>query len=158
VLELTSSRVSVVSCLASADALAEVDTPADGYLCWVAEDEVMLVGSPDAAGDVIAAAREELSGRDDDALVVDVSDGWSAWTLSGAGAHDVLSRLSEVEVAGDGYLQGDVAHVPVRVIALGARLHLLVPAMWEEHLRSRIRNAAAGFDLRVSPETDWSLA
>src|SRR4051794_14969012 len=80
VLELALTRVSVVSCLASAEALAELDPPADGYLCWAAEDEVMLVGGPDAAGDVIGAAREELSGRDDDALVVDVSDGWSAWT------------------------------------------------------------------------------
>jgi len=158
VLELALTRVSVVSCLASAEALAELDPPADGYLCWAAEDEVMLVGGPDAAGDVIGAAREELSGRDDDALVVDVSDGWSAWTLSGAGADDVLERLSELTHSGDGYLQGDVAHVPVRVIALGERLHLLVPAMWEEHLRSRIRNAATGLDLRVSPETDWSLA
>ena len=30
--------------------------------------------------------------------------------------------------------------------------------VWEEHLRSRIRAAAAGLDLRVSPEADWSLA
>jgi hypothetical protein len=158
VLELTSTRVSVVSCLASAEALAELETPEGAYLCWVAQDEVMLVGSPDTAGDVTGAAREALASVDDDALVLDVSDGWTAWTLSGAGAEDVLERLSELKHSGDGYLQGDVAHVPVRVIALGERLHLLVPAMWEEHLRSRIRNAGAGLDLRVSPETDWSLA
>ncbi|MFL5738061.1 MAG: hypothetical protein ACJ76P_12085 [Actinomycetota bacterium] len=157
-LELTPTRVSVVSSLASPEALAELETPEGAYLCWVAEDEVMLVGGPDTADDVIGSARVALSGADDDAVVLDVSDGWSAWTLSGAGTDDVLERLSELKQTGDGYLQGDVAHVPVRLIALGERLHLLVPAMWEEHLRLRIRNAAAGLDLRVSPEMDWSLA
>ena len=157
-LELTPTRVSVVSCLASPEALAELDTPeGGGYLCWVAEDEVMLVGAPGAADDLRGAARGAIQ-ADDDALVLDVSDGWSAWTLSGPGTDDVLERLSELKHSGGGYFQGDVAHVPVRFIALGERLHLLVPSMWEEHLCSRIRAAAAGLDLRVSPGKDWSLA
>ena len=155
-LELTPTRVSVISCLASDEALTEIDAPEDAYLCWVADDEVMLVGKPSAA-DLMSAARE-ASKADNDAVVLDVSDGWSAWTLAGDGVDDVLARLSELDQSGDGYLQGDVAHVPVRLIAHAQRLHLLVPAMWEEHLRSRIRAAAVGLDLRVSPAADWSLA
>ncbi len=155
-LELIPTRVSVISCLASREALAEIDTPEGAYLCWVAEDEVMLVGTPVWAA-LPEAARAALA-HDDDAVILDVSDGWSAWTLSGAGAHEVLNRLSDLHLSGDGYTQGDVAHVPVRLIAQGERLHLLVPAMWEEHLRSRIRAAASDFDLRVSPAADWSHA
>ena len=156
-LELTPTRVSVISCLASDEALTEIDAPEDAYLCWVADDEVMLVGTPGATDELQRSAREALT-EDDDAVVVDVSDGWSAWTLAGDGVGDVLSRLSELDQSGDGYLQGDVAHVPVRLIAHAERLHLLVPAMWEEHLRWRIRTAAVGLDLRVSPAADWSLA
>ena len=156
-LELTPTRVSVISCLASDEALTEIDAPEDAYLCWVADDEVMLVGTPGATDELQRSAREALT-EDDDAVVVDVSDGWSAWTLAGDGVGDVLSRLSELDQSGDGYLQGDVAHVPVRLIAHAERLHLLVPAMWEEHLRSRIRAAASDLDLRVSPAAEWSLA
>src|SRR5205085_10221113 len=46
VLELTPTRVSVISCLATQEALAEIDAPEGAYLCWVADDEVMLVGTP----------------------------------------------------------------------------------------------------------------
>jgi hypothetical protein len=157
VLELIPTRVSVISCLASHEALTELSPPDEAYLCWVADDELMVVGKPEATDELQHSAREALT-VDDDAVVLDVSDGWSAWTLSGPGTDDVLERLSELQHSGDGYLQGDVAHVPVRLIAHAERLHLLVPVMWEEHLRSRIRAVAAGLDLRVSPAADWSLA
>ncbi len=156
-LELIPTRVSVISCLASHEALAELDAPEAAYLCWVADDEVMLVGKPEASQELQRSASEAMT-DDDDAVVLDVSDGWSAWTLSGAGTDDVLERLSELKHSGDGYLQGDVAHVPARLITHAQRLHLLVPAIWEEHLRSRIRAAASDLDLRVSPAADWSLA
>jgi hypothetical protein len=158
VLELIPSRVSAISCLASAEALGELAAPAGTYLCWIADDEVMLIAEPDAAQELAKEVRRVLSGVDNDAVVVDVSDGWSAFTLAGDGARDVLQHVSELQLSGDGYVQGDVAHVPVRLIALGTRLHLLVPAMWEEHLRARIRNAAARFDLRIEPAADWGLA
>jgi len=157
VLELIPTHVCVISCLASHEALVALHPPEAAYLCWVADDELMLVGRPEASDELQRLAGEALIG-DDDAVVLDVSDGWSAWTLSGAGTDDVLERLSELKHSGDGYLQGDVAHVPVRLIAHAERLHLLVPATWEEHLRSRIRAAATGLDLRVSPPADWSLA
>jgi hypothetical protein len=157
VLELIPTRVSVISCLASHEALTDLFPPDGAYLCWVADDELMVIGKPEATDELQRSAREALT-EDDDAVVLDVSDGWSAWTLSGPGTDDVLRRLSELEHSGDGYLQGDVAHVPVRLIAMGDRLHLLVPAMWEEHLRSRIRAAASDLDLRVSPAADWILA
>jgi hypothetical protein len=156
VLELTPTRVGIISCLASPEALAEIDPPDGSYLCWVADDEVMLVGA--LKWIALQEAARAAQRHDDDAVVLDVSDGWSCWTLSGSGAHDVLRRLSELEHSGDGYLQGDVAHVPVRLIAHGERLHLFVPAIWEEHLRSRIRAAASDLDLRVSPAADWSIA
>ncbi|MFL5767252.1 MAG: hypothetical protein ACJ758_05335, partial [Actinomycetota bacterium] len=104
-LELIPTRVGVISCLASSEALAEIEPPDGAYLCWVAEDEVMLVGTPKSGA--LRQAAEEASAHEDDAVVLDVSDGWSAFTLAGAGAEDVLERLSELKHSGDGYSQGD---------------------------------------------------
>jgi sarcosine oxidase gamma subunit len=157
VLELIPTRASVVSCLASPEALAELSPPDGAYVCWVASDEAMLVGPPGDGTRLVGGARRAVAGPDADAVVLDVSDGWTLWTLTGAGAREAFLRLSDVELDAEGYVQGDVARVPVRVIALGERLHLLVPATWEEHLRDRIHAQAADLDLRTSPAADWSL-
>jgi sarcosine oxidase gamma subunit family protein len=157
VLELIPTRASVVSSFATTDALAELSPPAGTYLCWIAADEAMLVGPPGEGTRRVWAVRDAVRNRDEDAVVLDVSDGWTLWTLAGGGAREAFLRLSDVELEAEGYVQGDVARVPVRVIALGERLHLLVPAMWEEHLRDRIRAAASDLDLRTSPATDWGL-
>jgi hypothetical protein len=141
--------------MASSEALSDLSTPDDAYACWVAADEAMIVARPSATQDTLRAASESIRTEDDDAVVLDVSDGWSVITLRGDGGPDVLARLSELVVDGEGFVQGDVAHVPVRLIAHGERLHLLVPAMWEEHLRSRI--VAVARDLREFPPADWSL-
>jgi len=156
VLELAQSNAAAGSCLAEPDALSGLAPPPNAYLCWIAPDEAMLLGPPESAEALLRAGLDAVS-ADDDAVVLDVSDGWSCWTLSGAGAPDLLSQLSELEIGGDGYLQGDVARVPVRLVAFAERVHLLVPAMWEEHLRSRLRGAGADLDLRLSPDAPWSL-
>jgi hypothetical protein len=147
VLELIPTRASVISCFASSDGLARLSPPEGAYLCWVAADEAMLVGPPSLGAEIVRTLTGAARSRDDDAVVLDVSDGWTTWTLAGEDAREVFTRLSELELDGDGYVQGDVARVPVRVIAAEDRLHLLVPAMWEEHLRDRIRSHAS----------DWSM-
>jgi hypothetical protein len=157
VLELIPVRASVISCFASADALAELSPPDGSHLCWVASDEAMLVGAPGDGARLARAARDIVAASDLDAVVLDVSDGWSVWTLAGSDAREAFSRLSDLELEDEGYVQGDVARVPVRVLTVAGRLHLLVPAMWEEHLRDRIRTNSRGLDLRMSPGTDWSL-
>jgi hypothetical protein len=43
-----------------------------------------------------------------------------------------------LELPKAGVVQGDVARLPVKVVADGERLHLLVPSSWSEHLRERI--------------------
>jgi hypothetical protein len=158
VLELIPTRASVVSCFASPEALAELSPPDGAYLCWVASDEAMLVGPPGDEAQLVRAARDAIVGGDADAVVLDVSHGWTLWTLAGADAREAFSRLSDVVLDTEGYVQGDVARVPVRVIALGEQLHLLVPAMWEEYLRDRIRSNAVDLDLRERSASSWSLS
>ncbi len=103
----------------------------------IAPDEVMVIGEP--------PVELETSVRqiDPDALVLDVSDGWSLLELGGPDAREAFARISELELPGRGFIQGEVTGVGVRVLAEGDRLRLLVPAMWTDHVRERIRADAA---------------
>ncbi len=147
-LELVATQASVVGCFAAPEAL-DVLAPTSGtYACRVAPDELMLVGEPGAEAALAAAATAGTTALDPDAIVLDTTDGWAIWTLAGDAARDAFTRLSAVELPDEGAAQGDVAHVPVRVIALPDRLHLLVPAMWGGYLRERILDRCASLGVR----------
>jgi hypothetical protein len=135
VLELVETRASVVGAFASARALDAL-RPAGATRCRVAPDEAMFVAPPSAAAALVRDASAVTAG-DVDAIVLDTTDGWAVWTLAGEAVRDAFARLSSVEPS-HGYAQGEVAGVAVRVIAQEDRIHLLVPAMWGDHLRRRI--------------------
>lgn len=103
----------------------------------VAPDEAMVLGDPPEG------LEATVRGLDPDALVLDVTDGWSLLELAGPGAREAFARISELELPERGFVQGEVARVGVRVLAEGDRLRLLVPAMWAEHVRERILTDAA---------------
>ncbi len=135
-LELVRTPVAVVATFASTEALDAL-SPAGAYRCRVAPDEAMFVGRADAAAALVRDASAVTAG-DPDAVVLDVTDGWTVLTLSGDEAREAFSHLSELELPEEGYVQGDVAHVPVRMIAAPGRLQLFVPAMWGDYLVGRI--------------------
>jgi hypothetical protein len=137
VLELARTRADVVVCLADAEALDALERPRGSLPIRVAPDELLLIAHPGAAHALERAART-LRGNDDDALVMDVSDGWTAWSIAGPGSREAFGRLSMLHLPRAGVVQGDVARLPVKVVADGDRLHLLVPSSWSEHLRERI--------------------
>ena len=151
-LELVATQASVVGCFATAEALDALPLTAGAYSCRVALDEAMLVAGPAAADELVTTASAHLVAEDPDAVVLETTDGWAVWTLVGERVRDAFAHLSAVPLGDEGYTQGDVAHVPVRVIALPDRLHLLVPAMWGEHLRERILADCASLDVRERAE------
>ncbi|GIV00641.1 MAG: hypothetical protein KatS3mg014_2256 [Actinomycetota bacterium] len=106
--------------------------------------------APDAVEAILAEAAEPLRALDGDALVLEVTDGWTAFTLAGPDAREAFARLSALELPEEGFLQGDVARVPAKVLAEPERLHLLVPSSWAEHVRERI--LALALDVRERPE------
>lgn len=135
--ELVRTLADVVVCLAEAETLDALERPRGALPIRIASDELLLVAHPGAAravGRAAGAVRE----ADGDALVTDVSDGWAVWSLSGPGSREAFTRLSMLELPNAGVVQGDVARLPVKVVADGERLHLLVPSSWSEHLRERI--------------------
>jgi len=110
-----------------------------GLVCRVAPDEILLVGALDDVDELLRSAGVAMAEIDPDALALDVSDGWDAWELIGRDAGAAFARLSELDLPEEGFVQGEVVRLPVKVLTYGSdRLTLLIPAMWGDYLRERI--------------------
>jgi hypothetical protein len=158
VLELRPCEVAVVACHARPGALDEL-APARALPFRVAPDELLLLAAPDAADAVGADAARALAERDAGALVLDRSDAFAAFTLGGDGADEAFRRLSAVPLPAErpALLQGLVAHVPARVLALEGSLHVLVPASVDHHLRARVLEACADLAPAERPPAPLAL-
>jgi sarcosine oxidase gamma subunit len=133
VLELRATAFDIVSIHAAAQACDAVMSEAGA--CRVAPDEAMLIGSPGAAPELVARITEAVDAH---AVVLDETDGWMAWSLHGEDARHAASYLSPLELPGEGFIQGDVAHLPAKVLVRDGAVHVLVPAMLGHELRRRI--------------------
>jgi sarcosine oxidase gamma subunit len=140
VLELDASSTSLIGVFGEPGALDALDG-----VYRVAPDEAMAVGEPDTIATTLL--------EDPHAVVLDVTDGWAALTLSGANLRAAFARLSALRLPDEGFVQGDVARVPARVIVERDRLRILVPAMWAEHLRSQILRRCADLGIHGSGST-----
>lgn len=152
--ELARTQADVVACLAGAEALDALQRPRGALPIRVAPDEMLLVAHPGSAR-ALERAAGAVREADADALVTDVSDGWAVWSLSGPGSREAFTRLSMLGLPNAGVVQGDVARLPVKVVADGERLHLLVPSSWAEHLRERILSLAPNVREDVQPRA-WT--
>jgi len=137
VLELRPREVGVITCVADPTAVDAIGDVAKATVCRVAPDEVMLLCAPDGAPEIARVTAERATAADPDAIVLDAGDGWAAWTLRGDDLDEAFGRLSAVPLA-PGFSQGDVAHVPAKILRSEAAIDLLVPAMWGAYLRERI--------------------
>jgi hypothetical protein len=135
---LLSSRFGVVGGFASADALDAVQAPAGARACRIASDEIAFVCLPEATGTVLDAVAPQIERGDSDGFALDLSDGWTGFTLEG----DVVrafSYLSELELPDPGaFVQGDVLRVPVRVLMRKGEIDLLVPSPWGTYLHDEM--------------------
>ena len=131
--------MAVVLCSADAAALDALIAPGHGArMLRTAPDEALFVADPAVGSDVAREVEDRIAALDDDALVLDVSDGWAAWSLAGDDARRAFSYLSHLDPPGDGgFVQGDVARVAAKVLEEPNVLTILVPAYWREHVRER---------------------
>jgi hypothetical protein len=146
VLELVPTEADVVLCAASAEAVDAVAGVAEPVR--VAPDEVLLLGPAGTGGATLATASELAVAIDDDAVVLDATDGWAIWTLEGDDARMAFSHLSALRLPDAGVIQGEVAHVHAKVVVRPDRVHMLVPAMWGEHLRVSVLREGAHLGVR----------
>jgi len=157
VLELAATEATVVLCCASPEAVDAAMALSD--VVRVAPDEALVLGPSGTAETLIATTTERIEALDDDAVVLDATDGWTIWTLQGDAARNAFTYLSALELPQDGFVQGDVAHVHAKVAVRGDRLHVLVPAMWGAHLHERIVSDCAPLGVHERADAEpWVVA
>lgn len=144
-LNVTPAAAAVIVCQADAGALAGLAADAGCFAGRVAPDEIWLVGPRERRGELAESAARRLGGG---GLVVDHSDAWSAWTLAGDQAAEVVRRLMFAAVPDHrpGWVQGAITGVPGKAYFETNRIHLFVPAPVGHHLIGRILSVAADLD------------
>jgi hypothetical protein len=157
--ELVATRAASIGVHASPEALD--DLTVDGsVLLRPAPDEAMLLAPPGEAPRVLETASAMLAEKDPTALVLDESDGWSIWTLVGEDARAAFARISALSPPAAGATQGEVAHLPARVVVIPGAIHVVVASMWSDALRDLIVEAcpevrhgigAASFEVGAAP-------
>ena len=143
---------SVILCAASADALDRLIPPGHGARTLrTAPDEALFVTSADVGRDVLREVEDRIAALDPDTLTLDVSDGWAFWSLRGSDAHPAFLRVSLLELPPEGWAQGDVAHLPAKVLtrhdAGTDEVLLLVAASVGDHLRARLVHDARAVEV-----------
>jgi hypothetical protein len=139
--ELARALIGVVTASAEAGALDMLLVPGRAFACRVADDELLLLCGPPVTDEVAREVATRLAALDPDALVVDTTDGWAAISIAGDDARASFGLLSRLELPDAGFLQGEVVHVPAKVVAGDGRVLILVPSIWEAHLHDRAEKA-----------------
>ena len=139
--EIRRTLVGVVTASAGAGALDGLVVPGRAFGCRTADDELMLLSVPQVTDEVVREVSTRLATLDADALVIDTTDGWAAITVAGGGARSSFGLLSRLELPDAGFTQGEVVHVPAKVIADDEQVLILAPSMWEAHLLDRVTKA-----------------
>jgi hypothetical protein len=156
VLELIPSRPALIGCYGGPAALAALSV--SPLQIRVAADELLVVGPAAEASTLQALAGERLAELDPGAFVFDVSDGYAAWTLRGPEWPELYARLCAIPPPEPpAQLQGLFAHVPAKLLVQEDELTVLVSASVSHHVRSRVRAAAIGVELREPAAADSML-
>ena len=156
-LELNLLEASVVACHAAAAVLDAWSPPVDAYLARIARDEVWLIGSRTDRCSLMRGVEESLHAVALDTLVVDQTDGWTAWSIGGTGAAHAMARLTvmPLELRDGAFQQGAVAGVPAKVIARPTGYQVFVPAPVGHHLRDRVLEACPDLAPVLGPAREF---
>lgn len=138
--ELVATRAASIGVHASPEAL-DLLTVDGAVVLRPAPDEMMLLAPPGDASRVLEAASSVVATQDPTALVLDETDGWSIWTLTGEDARVAFARISALSLPASGTTQGEVAHLPARVVAAPGAIHVVVASMWSDAVRDLIVDA-----------------
>jgi hypothetical protein len=146
VLELGESLTAVVGCYARPAALDALVVDAVISI-RIAHDELLLLAARDEREATTAAAEIALGPLDGRGLVVDVSDGYAAWTVTGEGRFEAFARLCAVPLPhAPAHVQTLFAHVPAKVVVRPDELLALVPSVLSHHVKRRILESCQDLD------------
>jgi sarcosine oxidase gamma subunit len=156
VLELAPLKLAVVACLGRAGDLERLEVR-DTLKVRTAPDEALLLAPPGRVAGVVAAA---IAAMGKDALVVDQTDAYSGWTISGSDVFELFARLSAIPLEGDhsAMLQGLVAKVPAKILVTNSHLQLLVSSNLAHHIKDRVLSAGADLEARLGEAVEFHPA
>ena len=156
-LELRPVEASVVLCLAAQAALEALPSVPGTFVGHVATDEWILVAPPKLEVEILEKVRGHLLSSDADALVMSHTDAWTMWCLTGERADDAFARLSTVALPSErpGFVQGAIASVGAKVVALPDRICMMVSSNLGHHLRDRALQLC--HDLQPEIEAPWKF-
>ena len=158
-LNIHRTNATVVACYADPPALDSLPAVPHGtHGCRVAPDELLLVAPPTERAETERWAIDHFASADPSAMVLDQSDGWSAFTLRGDEARSVFAQLSEVPLPlrGRTFLQGAVAGGSAKVLLLDDAIHVLVPSTLRDNFAGRLRDVCGS--RAVVPDTEVEFA
>jgi hypothetical protein len=125
------------------DALDALTVPAGVRAGRVAGDEVLWVGDPGRAGQLLDGLGSQLGALGNRAAVVDHSDGYALFALTGEDRAELFSRLSSIRLpAGEAFLQGAFATVPARIFVRADRIEIIVTSDVAWFVGGRLEHAS----------------
>ena len=151
VLELIELRSTIVACHAAAGVL-DAWSPPGGVSARVARDELWIMGPRSERSALLRTTESSLHTLAPGALVIDQTDGWTEWSLTGEDAAHAMARLTVMRLdprAGE-FHQGAVAGVPAKVIITRSGFRVFVPSPVGHHLGDRVREACG--DILTGPK------
>ena len=157
-LNINRTDATVVACYADPQALDSLPVvPPGAHGCRVAPDELLLVAPPTQRAETERWATDHFASADPSAMVLDQSDGWSAFTLRGDEAPSVFAQLSDVPLPlkRRAFLQGAVAGGSAKVLLLDDAIHVLVPSTLRDNFAGRLRDVCGG--RAVVPDTELAF-
>jgi hypothetical protein len=145
-----------VRCFAPPEAIDQLATPAGALRGRIAPNEVVFVAAPGRGAELQRELESALASHGTRALVVDHTDGWSVFSISGEGADDVFRRVSMIPLPDDGFFMGRVCDVATKAFRRGDRVDLMSGMEASRHVRDRLEHAGHAVGLRAvaAPETD----
>ena len=145
-----------VRCFAPPEALDALATPVGALRGRIAPNEVVFVAAPGRAEELKRDLESALAAHGNRALVVDHTDGWSVFSVSGEGVDEVFRRVSMVPLPDDGFFMGRVCDVATKAFRRGDRVDLMSGMEAARHVRDRLEHAghAVGLHAVATPETD----
>jgi hypothetical protein len=145
-----------VRCFAPPEVLDGLATPAGALRGRIAPNEVVFVAAPGRGAELQRELESALAAHGNRALVVDHTDGWSLFSITGEGADDVFRRISMIPLPDDGFFMGRVCDVATKAFRRGDRVDLMSGMEASRHVRDRLQHAghAAGLREVATPETD----
>ncbi len=144
-----------VRCFAPPEAIDALATPAGALRGRIAPNEVVFVAAPGRADELKAGCEAALQSLGNRALVVDHTDGWSCFSISGDGADEVFRRVSMIPLpvrdAEPVFFMGRVCDVAAKAFRRGDRVDVMSGMEASRHVRDRLEQAGHAVGLHTVP-------